>query len=100
MIVQHSDGFDYMVKIYYPVHNKVTQCDIYRVESGGSFRNRGVYITSGKASLDTRDRFVKKTGRKIAITKALESIDDKELRSAIWNEYFVKTNEKRALCAC
>lgn len=44
----------------------------------------------GTAVQNPEDRFVKETGRKISLTRALLGITDKNVRAQIWKAYFAR----------
>jgi len=64
-----------------------TICTISRiVQTIPRGRDRYVRYAEATASLDSRDVFVKDTGRKIALTRALR-FQDRDFRTAAWNAY-------------
>lgn len=90
MIIKGSE-YDFRINFSYEDH--ITKCEIHKVNSGGMFKDDGMILGSGRAICDTRDRFVKSIGRKIALKNALNSCKDKSTRRSIWNGYFFKVRE-------
>lgn len=66
-------------------------CKIEEVETGKKFNEDGKTIGTGESICDTRDKFVKATGRKIALKRAMACIS-KEDRTVIWKAYTNKAN--------
>jgi hypothetical protein len=51
-------------------------------------------ICKGNSHCHKKDNFVKATGRKIALTRAIELLQlDKESRKEMWNKYFEKVKK-------
>lgn len=73
------NNVDYWITFKY-FNNKVTTCII---ETQGF-----VEVCSGTCYLSENDRFVKETGRKIALARALKYVFNKEERTQFWNAYF------------
>jgi hypothetical protein len=70
------------VEIRFHFQDAVTLCSLVITS------NLGAYVFGGYALCSSRDRFVKETGRKIALRRALEMAGvDKVHRKAIWLKY-------------
>lgn len=92
-----KDGNTYGIKFYYEGHNRTTTvAELVEVSDEGVVHTGIV----GIASLDSRDRFVKKIGRRLALTHLLEALSDEAFveenggvllirkdRAQIWNQY-------------
>lgn len=99
MIANNIDGHDYRINFSYNEgdHNiRITNCKIEKVVAGGRFDEGGSVIGTGKAICDSRDRFEKRIGRKMALSRAIKDLPKSE-RTSIWSAYFSKTNEKVAV---
>lgn len=82
------------------------QVDDYKVEFrytnwGDGTKSTECFITKGNdtkegfAICDPSDNFCKNTGRKLALTRALKSLDvNYELRTRFWDAYFTARNGK------
>lgn len=64
-----------------------TQCIVDKVVTGGRFNTDGILLCKGLATCSPKDNFCKDTGRKIALARAIGSMN-KEWRTMIWNAYF------------
>lgn len=72
-------------------YKMVTMCNIWKINKGWIFpEDEWANLNYGLAKCGVNDNFCKETGRKIALSRALKCIDDKEVRTAIWNAYFVR----------
>ena len=65
---------------------RVTYCDV--------LDGDGDCIGSGLASCSPRDQFNKNTGRKIALSRALDEIFTRDERQLFWDAYFAARNGK------
>ncbi len=73
------------------IHHQTT-CRILELEEG---KAEPILIATGVAECCALDNFSKETGRKIALTRAIEQMAlPKEERTAIWNQYH---NRDRAI---
>jgi hypothetical protein len=81
-------------------YKMVTMCNVWKynpIPYGESIEGTDskdwLNLNYGMAKCGLKDNFCKETGRKIALTRALRYFDDKEIRTAIWNAYFVRDNK-------
>lgn len=66
---------------------RTTQCIVLRRQSGDT----PTLLYSGLAVCSKRDNFNKETGRKLALTRAIERLSREE-RAAIWSTYLDRQN--------
>lgn len=78
-----------------PLHiNGVTTCTIERVNGNNKYKT----VATGETYCSFKDAYNKNTGRKIALTRALQklfpSITEKEIRRGFWREYYKMRNNQ------
>ena len=82
-------GKEVKVRFWYVTYGdggKATHCDV--------LDGDGDCIGSGLASCSPRDQFNKNTGRKIALSRALDEIFTRDERQLFWDAYFAARNGK------
>lgn len=88
MIITNGE-YDYRLNFKHirEVEPSSTVCSIERVKTGGSFKESAETLGSGEATCAHIDNFCRSTGRKVALSRAMKSVD-KALRKGIWDGYF------------
>ena len=99
-----NDIYKVSFKHVRPNHNHykmITLCNIWKYDPviwgesiEGTDSKDWLNMNYGNAKCGKHDNFCKETGRKIALTRALTYPTqlDKEVRTAIWNAYFMRDN--------
>jgi hypothetical protein len=94
-MVFNNGNYDYRINFKHRIeiggfdddNVNITFCTVEKVETGKQFKDNPCTIGQGSAFCDPRDQFNKETGRKIALTRAVQNLDKNE-RKIIWTGYF------------
>lgn len=92
MRFQH-EGKEYKVVFRYENYDgrRGIQCAVFYIERNNDLKWTTM-VSSASSLCSKNDRFVKETGRMIALRRAADGIEDKNLKAAVWTAYMNRKN--------
>jgi hypothetical protein len=90
IIVNGLNGRDFAIKFFHNIDSKrpSTKCEIVSVPAGTPFTaDNGRVVLSGSTKVHENDTYSRAKGRKLALARALQGLDDREMRLVFWQAY-------------